>query len=780
MSGVSSAIQTQLNNKQATGNYITSLTGDVTASGPGAAAATIANDAVTFAKIQNITTDRLLGRDTAGSADAEEITVGGGLEFTGTTGIQRSALTGDVTATAGSNATTIASSAVTNAKMANMVQATIKGRAATAGTGAPTDLTATEATAILNTFGADSGSGGLKGLVPATAAGDATKFLRGDATWAEASGGTGKNYILNPNAEINTTGWVTYQDGAGTAPVDGTGGSPTVTWTRSTSTPLRGAASFLLTKDAANRQGEGVTYIFAIDPVDSYGRMMNVTFDYSVASGTYASGDVTIWLMNDLNNTVMQMPSANSIIASGGPTQHLQTTFQTEYGYTSYRLLFHVSSTSASAYTLKFDNISVGPQSIATGTPVTDWVAYTPTGAWSSNTTYTGFWRRVGDTLDLDLKVAVTGAPTSASLTVNLPSGLVIDTAKITDVNAAIAAWTSTVNIRDAGTDNFEGTVRYNSTTSIAILKDDGDGTVSAVTQAAPMTFANGDFVSIKVSGIAVSGWSSSTVMSTSADNRMVVFTGTQSSQAVTANVTNLTLTSTKDTHGGWATNIYTVSVPGDYLVAGSHVTSGGTAIMAYKNGSFFAWGNNAPSASSKGVISVLIPNCVVGDTISIRFDSSVTITAGNISISKLQNSQQIAATESINARYFASATSISGSLATVVWTTKDYDSHTAMSSGVYTVPAPGKYFIEEANAISGTFALNSTSIVEVQKNGTAVCSKTNYAGGIITNSDIAITCNVNAVTGDTIRVQVSSSATGPAIVSSNSRNWISVTRTGN
>jgi hypothetical protein len=42
VSGVTSAIQTQLNGKQATGNYITALTGDGTASGPGSAAFTLA------------------------------------------------------------------------------------------------------------------------------------------------------------------------------------------------------------------------------------------------------------------------------------------------------------------------------------------------------------------------------------------------------------------------------------------------------------------------------------------------------------------------------------------------------------------------------------------------------------------------------------------------------------------------------------------------------------------------------------------------------------------
>lgn len=41
LSGVTSAVQTQLNSKQVSGNYITALTGDVSASGPGSVAATI-------------------------------------------------------------------------------------------------------------------------------------------------------------------------------------------------------------------------------------------------------------------------------------------------------------------------------------------------------------------------------------------------------------------------------------------------------------------------------------------------------------------------------------------------------------------------------------------------------------------------------------------------------------------------------------------------------------------------------------------------------------------
>lgn len=57
------------------GDQTITLTGDVTGSGAGSFAATIANDAVIYAKMQNVSaTDKLLGRFTAGSGDVEEIT----------------------------------------------------------------------------------------------------------------------------------------------------------------------------------------------------------------------------------------------------------------------------------------------------------------------------------------------------------------------------------------------------------------------------------------------------------------------------------------------------------------------------------------------------------------------------------------------------------------------------------------------------------------------------------------------------------------------------------
>lgn len=57
-----------------TGDQTITLTGDVTGTGAGSFAATIANDAVTYAKMQNVSaTDKLLGRSTAGAGNVEEI-----------------------------------------------------------------------------------------------------------------------------------------------------------------------------------------------------------------------------------------------------------------------------------------------------------------------------------------------------------------------------------------------------------------------------------------------------------------------------------------------------------------------------------------------------------------------------------------------------------------------------------------------------------------------------------------------------------------------------------
>ena len=79
---------------------------------------------------------------------------------------------------------TLADNSVANAALADMPPFRLKGRAG-AGAGDPEDLTAAEATAILNSFTA-----ALKGLVPASGGG-ASAYLRADGAWSVPAGGGG-------------------------------------------------------------------------------------------------------------------------------------------------------------------------------------------------------------------------------------------------------------------------------------------------------------------------------------------------------------------------------------------------------------------------------------------------------------------------------------------------------------------------------------------------------------------------------------------------------------
>ncbi len=141
--------------------------GDITVSGGGTiwnidadavGTTEIANDAVTFAKIQNIASGTILARETAGSGDVEQLSPDATLIFNGTGNIGRAALTGDVTAAAGSNALAIANNAVTDAKLRDSAALSVIGRSANSA-GDPADIAAANDGEVLRRSGTALGFG---------------------------------------------------------------------------------------------------------------------------------------------------------------------------------------------------------------------------------------------------------------------------------------------------------------------------------------------------------------------------------------------------------------------------------------------------------------------------------------------------------------------------------------------------------------------------------------------------------------------------------------------
>jgi len=151
--------------------------------------AKIDDKAVSLSKMADVSTGTVFYRKSA-STGAPEVqslaTLKTDLGLTGTnSGDQTISLTGDVTGSgSGSFAATIADEAVTNAKLAHVATARIKGRVS-ASTGDVEDLTGTQATTLLDEF-----TSSAKGLAPASGGGS-TNFLRADGQWAAPAGGGG-------------------------------------------------------------------------------------------------------------------------------------------------------------------------------------------------------------------------------------------------------------------------------------------------------------------------------------------------------------------------------------------------------------------------------------------------------------------------------------------------------------------------------------------------------------------------------------------------------------
>ncbi|RKX82032.1 MAG: hypothetical protein DRP70_16980 [Spirochaetes bacterium] len=194
-------------------------------------------------------------------------------------------------------------------------------------------------------------------------------YLKGTVRGENFIGGI-NNYITNSGFEINADGWNGYKDAADERPVDGTGGSSDLSFFGNLITPLRGTkdfrASLPASSPAPNNQGNGFSYDFKIDQAD-LAKVLRISFDYTSTSDE----DLFRVYIYDIDNSQLIEPVPTEILAGA---KLWQGEFQTSADGDDYRLIIHVQSTDTGGHTAYFDNFFVGPQEIANGPIITEWV----------------------------------------------------------------------------------------------------------------------------------------------------------------------------------------------------------------------------------------------------------------------------------------------------------------------------------------------------------------------------------------------------------------------
>lgn len=578
--------------------------------------------------------------------------------------------------------------------------------------------------------------------------------------------------------------------------------APGLNLTRSTTNPLRGTASFLITQTNSTKvQGSGYNFAFTINSADQ-AKMIAVSLDYNAdtnftASSGQTSSDSDIeFYVYDVTNSALIPVSPKLITANGSNNYTYKGVFQSASNSTSYRLILHCATTNAKStgWNFKFDNVSIGPQGpSAFGAPVTDPVSYSPNYiGFGSVTSSTATYTRIGKWLYGQF-VFTSGTNTATTAKISLPSGLTIDSASISS-NVEVG------KVSASGTPFSGGLVYSSSDTSNLFFTSDSVTYFSGVngTTWANTTTLGGSFM------VPIAGWGSTTSLSQDYDGRIVAFEGSGATSAAvgaTSAVTHSLIE--QDSHSGWnsGTSDYTVPAAGTYRAKGQVSISAGSTptinqyvgcqlqINGVTKRYFYAYVQN----TSSNVLYAPVEwegKLNSGDKIKMLADTNLTspsLSTANaatfLQISKLPGNATVAASESVNVCYTdSSAAAIGTSASTYTYASKQFDSHGAYSSGVYTVPISGKYSVT-ASICTTAVTLTTGQILEIDIVQSGSTSRTQLqrtiGNGSSGNYGVNASGTFYCMAGDTLKIQVVASVATNALNDSRF-NQLSIVRVGN
>lgn len=181
---------------------------------------------------------------------------------------------------------------------------------------------------------------------------------------------------------------------------------------------------------------------------------------------------------------------------------------QTLVGNTGATARITNEATDRSFYLSLYSFPTASEQVFRVGAPGLEWTAFTPTGSWVTNTSYTGRYQCSNGNLSVRVLATLTGAPDATPFVVNLPSNFTIDTNALLSTISATTGILGTGVARDTGANVYPVLPYYSSTTAVAVstLRDEA-GTSSLyvdsgqqLTQAAPFTWGNTDTLEISFS----------------------------------------------------------------------------------------------------------------------------------------------------------------------------------------------------------------------------------------------------------------------------------------
>lgn len=121
--------------------------------------------------------------------------------------------------------------------------------------------------------------------------------------------------------------------------------------------------------------------------------------------------------------------------------------------------------------------------------------SFTPTGAWTTNVTYTGQYRIFGNLATICYKAAFTGATDSGAFTLNMPSGLTVDESCFQVNSPAGYSWQTN------GTNIALGQPAYNGAASNQFFVWTGAAlnACAVLSNTNPFTIANGHSINVTV-----------------------------------------------------------------------------------------------------------------------------------------------------------------------------------------------------------------------------------------------------------------------------------------